>query len=57
MAELTLTTAPSTTLTVEFDGHRSTIELPIGSWVPLHLIDAEPAAYLRLEPAADAHNP
>ena len=57
MVQLTIALAPKSTVTADFDGHRSTLDLPTDVWTPLQLIDAEPAAYLRLEPADDQHNP
>jgi hypothetical protein len=51
MAELTIALPPESTVTIDFDGHRSTLDLPIGTWTPLQFIDAEPAAYMRIEPA------
>ena len=53
MTELTVHAPPQSTLTVDFDGHRATLDLPVGVWTPLSLIDAEPVAYLRLEPVSD----
>lgn len=51
--ELTVSPPPSPTLTVDYDGHRSTQPLPVGAWAPLTLIDAEPVAWLRIEPRGD----
>jgi len=57
MTELTISPPPKATVTIDFDGHRSTLDLPIDVWTPLTLIDAQPAAYLRLEPVQAADNP